>query len=402
MDKSMNDRQFSTNTQNQDNIVQAHNELANSDLANNDQTNNEHAAAIQPTDVASQSTTAEHSNVDDLSWQRQLAAGGVLSAAQWQHLTPQQQQQWRQQAKARAQMDAQLYLAMQVPVPAQLADKILLAQSLALHNEQQIALNPPSATALLPETATPPASMPSIAPSANPSANRQAYTNDSRQNRMSDTTSDHILDHTPETTVTAFKAPPAASSAPPVRRIRWFNYGVATAASLVLLSGLWLSSAGWSPWYNHEQNLARHTFAHIYHELDALSTTSSIERATVNQMLQDWQLALHDDASNQRLVQQDHQTYAVQYARFCDFAGVRSLHLVFSTPQGPITVFLLPSTHTLDGDHQFSDARFHGQRVLIAKANHPTATDMVVVGAKAIPLDPIIRQIQQQLQPTTA
>lgn len=393
MDKSMNDRQFSTNTQNQDNIVQAHNDLSNSDLANN-----EHAAAIQPTDVASQSTTAEQSNVDDLSWQRQLAAGGVLSAAQWQHLTPQQQQQWRQQSKARAQMDAQLYLAMQVPVPAQLADKILLAQSLALHNKQQIALTPPSATALLPETAMPPASMPSIAPSAN----RQAYTNDSRQNRMSDTTSDHILDHTPDTTVTAFKAPPPASSAPTARRIRWFNYGVATAASLVLLSGLWLSSAGWTPWSTHEQNLASHTFAHIYHELDALSTTSSIERATVNQMLQDWQLALHDDASNQPLVQQDHQTYAVQYARFCDFAGVRSLHLVFSTPQGPITVFLLPSTHTLDGDHQFSDARFHGQRVLIAKANHPTATDMVVVGAKAIPLDPIIRQIQQQLQPTTA
>lgn len=381
MDKSMNDRQFSANTQNP--IEHA---------------NNEHAVAIQSTDVTEQNTTAARSNIDDLSWQRQLAAGGLLSRAQWQQLTTQQQQQWRQHAKARAQMDTQLYLAMQVQVPAQLADKILLAQSLVLQNEQHIVLSQPTSTVLLPDPATQQASMHSTALSAS----QRAPANEPLQHRMSDTTSNHTSNHTsnntPDTTVTAFKTP--AVSGKTARRFSGFNYGVATAASLVLLSGLWLSSAGWSPWSSHDQNLAQHTFAHIYHELDALSTTNTIERATVNQMLQDWQLALHDDLSSQRLVQQDRQSYAVQYARFCDFAGVRSLHLVFSTPQGPITVFVLPRSHNLNGEHQFADARFHGQRVLIAQANHPSATDMVVVGAKAIPLDPIIRQIQQQLQPT--
>ena len=35
----------------------------------------------------------------------------------------------------------------------------------------------------------------------------------------------------------------------------------------------------------------------------------------------------------------------IRYARFCNFRGVRSLHLVLDTKDGPVTVFVLPKDH---------------------------------------------------------
>ena len=354
-------------------------------------------------DPQPRATKPIQSSLDDVSWQRQLAAGGVLSQAQWQQLTPDQQQQWRQHAQARADMDQQLRLAMQIPVPAQLADKILLAQSFALLNAQPKGQHVPATWDQATQSGHVAKPDPRFAPQpCSPDHATEHATEHATASKS------QPMDDISQTRVVPFPSKQIATLSANERH--WVTkYALASAASVFFISGLWLSMAWWTPWSSlsqDSQTLASHTFAHIYHELDALSSTAEVERATVNHMLQDWQLTLADDTAplviqNQAVDQPGLMRFGVQYARFCDFAGVRSLHLVFSTPQGPVTVFVLPRKHALDGEYQFADERFHGQRVLLANVRAQAATDVVVVGAKSIQLEPIILQIQQQLKPMT-
>ena len=82
----------------------------------------------------------------------------------------------------------------------------------------------------------------------------------------------------------------------------------------------------------------------------------------------------------------------MRFASYCHFQGTRSLHLIFNTEQGPVTVFVLPKNHGLQQHGDFNDAQFHGHNLQLAKA------DLVLVATKAQPLAGIATTLQQRMQ----
>lgn len=159
------------------------------------------------------------------------------------------------------------------------------------------------------------------------------------------------------------------------RQQRWW-YGI--AASLVLMAGLFQYRDQFYPWH---PDLAGHALAHVYHEADMLNNqTASVNLNQVNKLLRDFGGKLQSWPGT------------IRYANFCHFQGTRSLHLIFNTDQGPVTVFILPKDHGLPGHEDFSDPLFHGRSLQLAKA------DIVMVAGINQSLTPIEARLQQQLQ----
>jgi len=160
-----------------------------------------------------------------------------------------------------------------------------------------------------------------------------------------------------------------------IRQRRWW---LGMAASLLLVSSLLFKPDHWTLW---PRDMASHALAHVYHELPQLqNSTSRVDLHAVNLLLADLggQLSQWPDA--------------IRFARFCDFQGKRSLHLIFNTEQGPVTVFVLPKNHGLSQQGDFSDEQFHGYNLQLAQA------DLVLVAARDQPLTGIAERLQQQLQ----
>ena len=159
-----------------------------------------------------------------------------------------------------------------------------------------------------------------------------------------------------------------------IRQQRWW-FGM--AASLVLMAGMFQYRDQFYPWHS---DLAGHALAHVYHEAEILNNlTANVNLDQVNQLLNDFGGKIKAWPGT------------IRYASFCHFQGTRSLHLIFNTDQGPVTVFVLPKNHGLPGEHEFSDAVFHGKSLQLAKA------DIVMVASTHQSLSPIETALQQQL-----
>jgi hypothetical protein len=133
--------------------------------------------------------------------------------------------------------------------------------------------------------------------------------------------------------------------------------------------------------YPSPDDVAGHALAHVYHEMKHLEDHNTlVDIRTVNLLLADLGGQLNTWPGT------------IRYARFCDFQGTRSLHLIFNTAQGPVTVFVLPKNHGLQQHGDFNDAQFHGHNIQLAKA------DLVFVAGKNQPLAAVATTLQQQLQ----
>ncbi|RVU37632.1 DUF3379 family protein [Rheinheimera riviphila] len=160
-----------------------------------------------------------------------------------------------------------------------------------------------------------------------------------------------------------------------IRQRRWW---LGMAASLVLVAGLVQQRDHLYPW---PDDIAGHALAHVYHEAKHLDDNNSlIDLTRVNLLLADLGGELRSWPGT------------IRYASFCYFQGTRSLHLIFNTPQGPVTVFVLPKNHGLESGSDFYDAQFHGHNMQLAKA------DLVLVAGKNQSLSGIATTLQQQLQ----
>lgn len=160
-----------------------------------------------------------------------------------------------------------------------------------------------------------------------------------------------------------------------IRQRRWF---MGMAASLLLVAGLVHQRDHLYPW---PDDVAGHALAHVYHEMDQLEDHNTlVDISTVNLLLADLGGKLSSWPGT------------IRYASFCHFQGTRSLHLIFNTAQGPVTVFVLPKNHGLQQHGDFSDAQFHGHNMQLAKA------DLVLVAGKNQPLSAMATTLQQQLQ----
>ncbi|WP_306518942.1 DUF3379 family protein [Rheinheimera sp.] len=158
------------------------------------------------------------------------------------------------------------------------------------------------------------------------------------------------------------------------KRRRQWTYGI--AAAVALTAGLVQLRFEFVHFGN---DLGSYALAHVYHEASALvSLNEQLPMATVNALMADFAGKL-DGFDGQ-----------VHYARFCNFRGVRALHLILKTQDGPVTVFVLPKDHGWQPNQGFADDNFHGQSLALAGA------DLVLVAAKQQQLTPLADKLQQQ------
>jgi hypothetical protein len=152
-----------------------------------------------------------------------------------------------------------------------------------------------------------------------------------------------------------------------LQRKSWFRRNktpLATAASATFAVGLYFMSATQSPLLAGD-----HALSHVRHEKSAFASDKEIAMQNVNEKLAKFGAKLRDLPGK------------VTYATFCHFQGQESLHLVFQSEFGPMTVFIVPidKKNSLGGNGQFEDEQYsgiidqdkHGATVLVANLGSP-------------------------------
>ncbi|KNC68781.1 DUF3379 family protein [Pseudoalteromonas ardens] len=133
-----------------------------------------------------------------------------------------------------------------------------------------------------------------------------------------------------------------------VKQLAWyrrFKAPLATAASALLAVSLYFATSVHAPLHAGE-----HALQHVYYEAEALALTREVQLQEVNEKLAMFGGKLEAMPGK------------VTYATFCNFKGQRSLHLIFQSDHGPVTVFIVPTDNddTKSNNERFADGRFSG------------------------------------------
>ena len=151
---------------------------------------------------------------------------------------------------------------------------------------------------------------------------------------------------------------------------------LALAASIAFVCGVSFTYLN----IGEPMNLGQHALAHVYHEPDALTDSSNqFSLGEVNAKLASF------GANFNQLPNQ------VSYLTFCDFRGQRSLHMVFQTENGPMTLFVVPTHNQFEAESFFSDNEFDGATFQSKKAN------LILLGDKGQPLSPYGEKVKREL-----
>ncbi|QIZ77232.1 DUF3379 family protein [Ferrimonas lipolytica] len=156
------------------------------------------------------------------------------------------------------------------------------------------------------------------------------------------------------------------------RRHRW---QLAAAASVAFVVGITFTLISQRP-----DNLGAHAFAHVDHENDFVAELNEhVSLASLNYKMKPLggQLAaLPGD---------------VVYANYCDFQGVRSLHIVMETPQGRVTLFMIPEEGGMNLPSTFTNDKYNG--VGVDKHN----LHLALVGNKQQELKPVLDELSRNM-----
>jgi len=176
------------------------------------------------------------------------------------------------------------------------------------------------------------------------------------------------------------KEEPEAKSAANVVNIAWyrrFSVPMASAASVMLAVLVYFSSAVHAPLHAGE-----HALEHVYYEESALRLDKEVTLQVVNEKLAMLGGKLESMPGK------------VTYATFCNFKGQRSLHLIFQSDHGPMTVFIVPSDSNdyRDGKANFNDERFAGS---IKKGKY---ADTILVAKVGSPIDKYQGEVNNSLR----
>lgn len=104
----------------------------------------------------------------------------------------------------------------------------------------------------------------------------------------------------------------------------WYLAGIATLVAIISLAYAIYTAS-------HHNQLAEHAVAHMLHEPSALQADGTYTLEDVNSMLS--KIGGKIDSLPGK----------VTYLRYCDFDGEQSVHMVFHTKVGPVTVLFIPS-----------------------------------------------------------
>lgn len=150
---------------------------------------------------------------------------------------------------------------------------------------------------------------------------------------------------------------------------RWWHRPLPYASAAAVLLSVWL----WrGPTPQVSADLGQQALTHVYHELAALGAVGTLDANSLQPLFAE--LGIRSELP-----------VPVRYARFCTFAGVRSLHLVLEVDGQPLTVFVVPEQADLPraSARQFADARFFGQSLQAASLQLVLVAEQPQLLAKA-------------------
>ncbi|WOT04035.1 DUF3379 family protein [Shewanella youngdeokensis] len=125
------------------------------------------------------------------------------------------------------------------------------------------------------------------------------------------------------------------------------RFAFAMVASVAFLAGMTFTLMRMGP-----VDLGQHALAHVHHEDKALLLDNNVQYQDVN-----FQLASLDTTAAVKLSQQPGKVY---YSTYCDFQGVKSLHLVMQGKKDKVTVFIVPLEDRMVLDEAFADTLYKG------------------------------------------
>ena len=155
---------------------------------------------------------------------------------------------------------------------------------------------------------------------------------------------------------------------------------LAMAASVAFALGLSFTFFKTSSPYHDIGTLS---LAHVQHEAmhftDINQSKATVSLASLNEKMADF----HGQFSNAfgKLIS----------AGYCNFGGIKSLHLVYQGKLGPVTVFVMPNEDGLAFTAKFANDKLKGQALHFDNAN------IVVVGDKNEPLNQWRKNIEKNL-----
>ena len=125
------------------------------------------------------------------------------------------------------------------------------------------------------------------------------------------------------------------------------GFTLALVASIAFIAGISFTLLRLAP-----VDLGQHALAHVYHEEMAMESEQNISFDEVNT-----QLASLTSLKRAHFTEQPGR---VLYSTYCDFQGVKSIHLVMQGKQGKVTLFIVPLEDRMVLEEAFADNRYQG------------------------------------------
>lgn len=158
---------------------------------------------------------------------------------------------------------------------------------------------------------------------------------------------------------------------------RKYRVHLALAASIAFVFGISFQFIGNSP---RHTTLGEHALAHLIAEVDHIPNSANYTQAQLNLKLAQFGGNLTESIA------------PIKFANFCDFDGVRSLHLVLQGDNGDVTIFVVPKDSGFTKTPYFDDLNYHGTTISNQRA------DMVIITDKNESTDRWTEKVNQSIK----
>lgn len=131
---------------------------------------------------------------------------------------------------------------------------------------------------------------------------------------------------------------------------------------------------------DNRMDLGEHALAHVYHDgFYAMARNDDVSLQQVNAKLAELGANLSADVGK------------IMFAKFCNFDGIRSLHMVMQGEQGKITVFVVPNNNEFRSSDSFSDGKLYGESYEFGQAS------LVIVADQDQSFDDVKTKLKEKL-----
>ena len=148
------------------------------------------------------------------------------------------------------------------------------------------------------------------------------------------------------------------------------------AASVAFTIGI-----GLTMWYHQPLSIGGQALAHMqYAEMEHAHSLLPVDLNMVNAKLASFGGSLSEMLDG------------IEVANYCHLSTVRSLHLIVNTPQGKMSVFVVPQRGDISVPSEFEDSQYHGESIKMRRAN------VMVVGDKGADLSEMKKAVSERIQ----